>query len=90
MHSKARSLGVCRAEGGSYVAIISRAPSGHAGGRCSAGRWLLVDFAASQTLRGLFPLENKQGNLDVMKNSDLALTNPLSGTTPHCCPSLEL
>lgn len=47
-------------EGRSYVAIISQAPSGHAGGKCQerwlAGRWLLVDFPESQTLRGpLYP-----------------------------------
>lgn len=38
-----------RGGGAGYVAIISRAPSGHAGGKCQArcwaGRWLLVDFS---------------------------------------------
>lgn len=59
------------------------------GWQVACGSWL-VDFPESQTLRGLFPLENKKGTLDVLKNSDLALTNPLSGTTPHRCPNLEL
>lgn len=49
-----------------------------------------MNFPESQTLRGLFLLENKQGTLDVLKNSDLALTNPLRGITPHRCPNLEL
>lgn len=49
-----------------------------------------MDFPECQTLRGPLPLENEQGTLDAKKNSDLALTKPLSGTAPHCCPNLEL
>lgn len=89
------SLGVCWGVGGEelrgdYISGTIWACRWEVSGKVVGWKVVTCGFSRIPDPAGVsLPLENKQDTSNVIKSSDLALTNPLRGTTPHCCPNLE-